>query len=545
MLKRNISSILSWTTDELALRLDNGIWDLICSTYSNHNVLIPLEYYELYVRSICHKGKRAFAFRYTVGFADPSPIIHHAYTSIISHDDGGFYYILPFFDEVIEFDHMIEEGHIRQGTVKQFFNLVGKDYVNVLKRVLEVTYQLERLGLKNPFPGQVGHHILFGISEGRAEILIDTGALQFDLVKNLGELGIMSDYIGKILNTREEIQLNKSVIDYDNILHYDFPKWSPKGPLEIGLVKYLVGIYFTWRRGVWPQMGEEFESIVKEYNQYVDNLMGLICWGHAEELYNMMKAEEKLYVDELDQLNKLYEKISKLSAKYYQQLPYRRVPFVQLKRDIVELDEKYLSHPNFYREEYNKFRTNNGKAKIYPTNPQEDRMYSLEEISGIQAYPAIPAPIIRKDTYDLHVTELPKGNIKINGIEFKSKDLIIFYNTQFYDITTSLNEKDITIPYIKLDDLRLIKDLLEGRIMVQTFSRSLSEGGVVFFGGDRTFYQLISSNFFMFNQLFSFGERFIKQLRDIQLVMATSDLLFPEDIRWNEFVEIIKSSYKS
>jgi len=83
----------------------------------------------------------------------------------------------------------------------------------------------------------------------------------------------------------------------------------------------------------------------------------------------------------------------------------------------------------------------------------------------------------------------------------------------------------------------LIKCHLQGRIMPQTFRDQLSHQGVVFLGGDRTFYQLtkVSECLSSLNSVFSFGRRFITELRESKeryKVLKVGE-------RWTEFLQII------
>lgn len=86
---------------------------------------------------------------------------------------------------------------------------------------------------------------------------------------------------------------------------------------------------------------------------------------------------------------------------------------------------------------------------------------------------------------DLEVPKLKHKYVHINGICFKSSDLRLFYNTHFYDLLVNTQVGEIELHLMSLDDLKLMKDMLAGRISFLYFYTNIS---------DYTFAQLMAEH---------------------------------------------------
>jgi len=354
--------------------------------------------------------------------------------------------------------------------------------------------------------------------------------------------------------------------DHVYIVHYNVATWIPKDQKEYDDAKFLLG-FKDKTLADNPDYNPEFSGFLvgDYYSNTIDDLMNLICLGKASEL--RIAYDNVIAGADYSPLDILAESMPQVLDKYYMQLPYKRMSLRQLtnssntefKIESVEKD------PNAYQAFYNSVRIK-PYTKFYPTNPPLDMIYSLLDLYNMSdlKYTDAPtdlkkwgltrdenpgmsvqgtgAPVRHIEEDSLQVAQLT-GKIRVNGIEFHLEDLRMFYNTQFYDLIVSLTtftteiNKDIDLPYIRLADLRLVRDFLSGRIMIQTLTDNLSSQGIKFLSGSRSLLQLSELNLIrlMLNSIFSFGVPFRQQLSN-----RTNIYDFNTNIpRWIEFLEIM------
>lgn len=569
MLQRNIFAVIWWdanerhlegdvdhgSTQDSHLKLDNGIWDQVSVTFPHHNILLttygPYFQYAPEMECMSNKGKRAFfivatnnPFYCTV---PPSVILPNVITGVLSAGLGDMIgFIFPYYDEVITNSLLIGNGNpdeedtniMTLGAREELLRLTEGKYTNLFQQALDATNELGKLGLEVRERDQIETHILFGYKEGKMQLMLNPTNLSFDIDREFDDTTILYNAYDTVINKINNKSATDLSIDYsesksNQVLSYDVPKWKAKSKEEEEKVRKLLNVIlkFIDDKTINPDVKQ---AVIANFYQVLDKLMLLICFGHGIELYDLLKTDQPY-------LENINETAWNLGVKYYKQIPYDRAAW--LTRVQVyggdKLDDKYLTDPNAYLNGYKNHRDLTGKT-FHPTNPPEDPFYTLQEIYKIEPESEYIDFNHKNDEYDLKIEPILHPIVRVNGITFKSADLIIFYNTQFYDLVSfiSHNTTDIEIPYISLKDLKLMRDLLEGRIMVQTFRDSLSPTGVVFLGGDRTFYQLSQSTLplLSLNSVFSFGKRFIEQLQN-----EGGDMyLIEQDVpRWEEFLIIV------
>lgn len=597
MLTRNIRAILQWNRDERYvgygtyevdeakgifkqdsyLKLDNGIWDQVSATFPGHN--IALSTYGPYFQSapemkcMSSKGKPGF---YVLGIADPfdyqippSVVLPNVVTGVLSTDlKTDVYFIFPYFDEVISNDAIIGNGNPDEKDEyinvlearKKLLKLTDGRYTPLFQQALDVTHELNELQLKCPEETLFGSHILFAFKDGKAQLLLDPSNLKFDIKKNMSdahELYDAYDIVIHKMSARPPVDLS---VDYDTsqtgalalqggeskeVVSYDLPEWKARSKDEEEKIKKLLQVAVKFVNDNTADPGVNWR-VIDNYHNALDKLMALICFGHGEEIYDSVAPETK---DRDIYLENLNETVYELGVKYYKQIPYDRINLGDLSRYFYRSNassytvfaDLNLTDPNLYERTYRLERAKNTAfTQFHPTNPPEDPMYTLEGIYKVSPESKYVDFNKKRDEYELQVEPIPHTIVRINGIQFRSADLRIFYNTQFYDLVSFISKEssNVEIKYVSLKDLKLVRDLLEGRIMVQTFRDSLSPQGVVFFGGDRTFYQLSQATLplLSLNSVFSFGKRFTEQLRnkDDMYLIETE---FP---RWEEFLEMFQ-----
>ena len=421
--------------------------------------------------------------------------------------------------------NFIEAGTVVE-TRRKFLDLVDNETID---RALRVAFQLNKLELSGGDTYPLGYYLNFGFSQdSKAQILINPQYYIFNkyarLIQDSRDIALS---LKELNPTIKELEIKRNVMEkMSEVVNYDIPEWKPISEDEIKQATEVLSI--------WPEFySSDYHGT---FYRILDNLMALICFGHVQELHAQLTKEGF-------EIDKLINIVMTLSAKYYTQVQYNRYPLDEQATRYADenLPTDYLTRPNYYRKEYNEFRYEDTK-QVHPTIPADDPFYYLSDIYDIKMTDGVPKVLqFRPDEYSLNVPLIP-GTVIINGIEFKSNDLRLFYNTQLYDLVFSLiqtGQSNIQIPYISLKDLKLMRDLLQGRIMPQTFTDELSSQGIVFLGGDRTFYQLTESadTLSALNSIFSFGKDYVKQIR------REGDSYEIRHVpRWNEFLEIVRSN---
>lgn len=138
------------------------------------------------------------------------------------------------------------------------------------------------------------------------------------------------------------------------------------------------------------------------------------------------------------------------------------------------------------------------RAKIITTRPPpvgafqyKDNWYIWDkpeaEYEGDDAFnyrDMIYLPIEQEEKLD--VPKLNSRWIKINGIQFKSSDLRLFYNTYLYDTLVNTGESEIELPNLPLKDLRLLRDVFTGIVSLLYFYENCSKYAYELLSGKRT-----------------------------------------------------------
>ena len=118
-----------------------------------------------------------------------------------------------------------------------------------------------------------------------------------------------------------------------------------------------------------------------------------------------------------------------------------------------------------------------------------------------------------------HLTFIQRDRVTINGIEFKKEELRPFYATLFYNIVaySSQTEDRLEIPYISVKDLRLMKEFVKGRLMLEALYYQLSDEGYKYLSGQATILEFseIQEVRNVFNAFFSFGESPIPHIQNL------------------------------
>ena len=522
MLKRNAVAIITWDYHMRKgmvspLKFDDAILHLTCLTFPDFNV-VPMEngVYLEHARDmipIAVRGETGLIRTYyNSKQLPPSPVLDSVITGVRcqyykSLADVGF--IFPFFEDVVEFDALgIQHVPGNDNKLNDFAQAMllkhGDGLREALAKCLAATRKLQGLNLYvrervTADDIEIGSNFLLATGpDAKLQVLMNPVNLEFrkDPRMELTNAETLDMYISNIF---PDAELDLSSIIEDQVVNYDLPEWKGDSPQHVS--KLLSIFPGSHKSGKLVSQRHLLDYVI---GGTLDRLMCLICFGYAEEVQANSQIELRLNVD-------------KCFFTHFKQIPYDRMAISQLIH-LHELQYKQLYDPNEYRELYRQL-TCKDMCKTHPTLPPEDPFYFLGDICEVKAEQLHATPPKTSD-YPLHVDSIAFTRIKINGVEFKSDDLKLFYNTQFYDLVTCLTktgQQDISISYIRIADLIIIKDLLEGRIMAQTFRRELSPQGVVFFGGDRTFYQLTqyATSLLVINSVFSFGKRFLHQLKGL------------------------------
>jgi len=72
-------------------------------------------------------------------------------------------------------------------------------------------------------------------------------------------------------------------------------------------------------------------------------------------------------------------------------------------------------------------------------------------------------------------TSLKQSKVNINGVEFKSEDIKLLYNTHLFDLIKMSDESNFDLPGVSLKDLRLLRDAFEGRISLLYMYENISD----------------------------------------------------------------------
>jgi len=566
MLKRNARSIVTWeyrASQQLLDRpniVNNGIWDLICISLPEYNIVIMGKHERLFpgvgtLLPMACKGKPAVASIARLWSIPPCPIFEDVKTGVLSYDYDvhissnpnadvrvEVYNVFPMYDDIISLDELIhlrtqtEAFHIERyrKCIKKLTDLSPSKLSDLFNICLNTLLRLSKLNLNNDDWKAWGFYFAFqatGTGGSEVEVLLDP--LYYTFNNTFPGIDEFVHQCKELIPTLrfEEVKNTEDI----GILHYDLPEWKAKNTSEENKVSEMLLAWFN----LDATADEKQDVSVIYFRRTLDSLMWLICWGHAEEIYDAMQKPITIY--EVIRVTLI------TCLKYYKQHPYDRISLELLfdmqgsdSTEVFNMNEpsEYLINPNAYRQKYLAMRdlSSTRTKKIQPSTVPQDSHHFLNDIFGVSSEDIARELKHKPDEYPLQVSPIKFKRVKVNGIEFESSDLRLFYNTQFYDLVSSLTnsgEQDISISYISIADLKVIKDFLMGRLMPQAFRQELSPQGTIFLGGDRTFWQLttVSETLFTFNFIFNLGERFVDHLRLAE---------FTSNERWNELLEIIR-----
>jgi len=456
MLKRNSAAIIGWQvitrdySDNVhPLKLDNGIWDLVSVTFPFHNIIpMPVRgYYKsaIHLIHISVRGKPAMIRVYNESeHISPSVALDNVVTGVFSPYLGTDYqstgYIFPMYEDVIDMSEL-ELGVVHKTTDgakelrKKLLEVSKGKLADLFRQCLQTTDELEELGLRIIDDGYLGRQFCFGINGDDVQVLLDPYLLRF----------VLSDFAERNVEVMlEEMQDMIPELDFEyveseleEIVAYDLPEWKPKSQEEVKRVEMILNFNprYMEEEGNTGQRGRQYD--MRDYYRILDRLMSLICFGYADEIPY-----------EGDMRN-FFDTIGRKFVEHYKQMPYDRMSLLQLS-NYHDIDEKELHDPNAYRHAYNLLISDNNSKTIRPTLPPEDQFYYLSDIMKIEENWQLSAPpVFKKDEYELDIYNIPFVSLRINGIQFSSSDLIIFYNTQFYDLISSLSragESELSVP---------------------------------------------------------------------------------------------------
>jgi len=276
------------------------------------------------------------------------------------------------------------------------------------------------------------------------------------------------------------------------------------------------------------------KSISKERIKYLvsrysgdDEVMCLISIGKADELELVANFSSSVVMtgDSRD-ANQELTSATNLFVNYLSpQLPYNRYDI-----DGLPDDDPYTYQARYAEKRYASAGT---REQTEILNPEElGFKYFLEGVEfitgtrnklaktkGVSYYDAIYG-VDANERLLGHLTFVQRDRVTINGIEFKKEELRPFYATLFYDIVayTSQTEDRLEIPYVSVKDLRLMKEFVKGRLMLEALYYQLSDEGYKYLSGQGTLleYSEIQEVRNSFNSFFSFGESPISHLQNLR-----------------------------
>lgn len=109
--------------------------------------------------------------------------------------------------------------------------------------------------------------------------------------------------------------------------------------------------------------------------------------------------------------------------------------------------------------------------------------------------------------------------VTVNGITFDSRDLRLFYNTFLFDTITATGEQTLELPNLSLRDLKLLRDMLKGRLSFLYFYQNISQYGYAQLSSKRTMLDLYDLKWarYYIDKAFKIGLPFRQQLASIQV----------------------------
>lgn len=124
-----------------------------------------------------------------------------------------------------------------------------------------------------------------------------------------------------------------------------------------------------------------------------------------------------------------------------------------------------------------------------------------------------------EDERELQVVELKHKYIRINGISFDSQCLQLLYNTWLFETLVRTGESEIELPHFTTKDIKLLRDVLKGRVSLIYFYSEISEYTYAQLSGDRTMMDLFDMLYVRryIDLYFSIGESLRHNIAKIRL----------------------------
>lgn len=151
--------------------------------------------------------------------------------------------------------------------------------------------------------------------------------------------------------------------------------------------------------------------------------------------------------------------------------------------------------------------------------PEDDKPEDKYEFDNpkksVNEYGMLYAPL--EEESELQIRDLKHRYIRINGIEFRSLDLKLFYNTFIWDTLIMTQEQSINLPLIPLTDIHLLRDLFNGRVSLLYFYEKIDKYTYLQFSGKRTMldiFDFLPARRLIIEQ-FRIGIRLKEQIRNI------------------------------
>jgi len=133
---------------------------------------------------------------------------------------------------------------------------------------------------------------------------------------------------------------------------------------------------------------------------------------------------------------------------------------------------------------------------------------------------------------ELHVAISNFKYITLHGICFLASDLRLFYNSFLYDTIVGTGEANFDLPNLSLKDLRLMRDVLAGRISFLYFYSNLSAYAYAQLSAKRTLldiYDFIPARYYI-DHAYVIGVPLRQQLKAIQIAASTGVIKRLEEV---------------
>lgn len=212
---------------------------------------------------------------------------------------------------------------------------------------------------------------------------------------------------------------------------------------------------------------------------------------------------------------------------YFQDKTYRISPYSQLYELIYRYRSLYGWKEDVVMSDVTlQDAKNRVDALLFPKgivpefSPDNSGAYHAR-IEGHHGYEIIPLkaklgyqPIVQEEP--LVIPHITSRFVTINGIEFHSSDLKLFYNTRLLELVEL--SSNINFPLVPLQDLKLLKDVLNGILSLPYFYKHISQYTYELLSGPHTLldlYDLLPARYII-NEAFIPGAKLIDQVANIK-----------------------------